>query len=628
MKRLKEFRKIREDSSYWLAAHIRRVQWLLAFWTVLLTSPTFLKADIPLPTPPEHYDTFDPETEGLRLFSSLFSELEPSQQSLVLQLVGEPGTQGQPKPSRNEVMAALKSVDWTKWRPQVLELLLHRSRVLEIIPEKARGWFPIIHDSLLFFLDRLGEERLLEKLLDQFSLPADAQRGEQVLQFVSGTPTLQKIGQIFARNPDVPPDLRDALQVLENSLSTTSRDELVELILQELGPETVEEYQISFSDQVLAEATVGAVLQFRSLVFPGETTNREAVAKIIKPQAISALREELVIFDDLANYFAEYSDFYEIGTILLSDMFAEIREALSREIQVINEQENLAKAGAYYRHNSKVTVPELYPLSTARVTIMELIHGQKVSAAFPGQPKARAKLARRLVDVLTLDVLLSSHEEALFHGDPHAGNVFHVLSEGKDPYRIALLDWGLSGVFPRQQRAKLMQLFLGIYLNDAKRLRNHMGGLIEGDDWESPQEQEAIRIIVEETLREKGKGQVFDVLGELMKKTAQRGFQIRFNIGLFIKSQITVSGILSELDPQLDQDKYLMNRISRQVFKEMPKHLLYTVWFPAWNSHSYRSMLSNEDIKDMQVHFFVGALKKAGKGLWKGIRWPVQVLIP
>ncbi len=141
MKRLKELREIRQNSSCSLAAHIRRVQWLLAFWTVLLTSPLFLKADIPLPTPPEHYDTFDPETEGLRLFSSLFSELEPSQQSLILRLVGGPSTQGQPKPSKNEVLAALKTVDWTKWRPQVLELLLHRSRVLEIVPEKARGWF-------------------------------------------------------------------------------------------------------------------------------------------------------------------------------------------------------------------------------------------------------------------------------------------------------------------------------------------------------------------------------------------------------------------------------------------------------------------------------------------------------
>lgn len=115
MKHLKELREIRHNSSYPLAAHVLRVQWWLAFWTVLLTSPTFLKADIPLPTPPEHYDTFDPETEGLRLFSSVFPELEPSQQSLIPRLVGGPGTQGQPQPFKNEVIAALKTVDWTQW---------------------------------------------------------------------------------------------------------------------------------------------------------------------------------------------------------------------------------------------------------------------------------------------------------------------------------------------------------------------------------------------------------------------------------------------------------------------------------------------------------------------------------
>jgi len=594
--------------------------------TLLLTTPPLLRAEIPLPTPAEHYDSFDPETEGPLLFSSIFSELEPSQQSLILGLMEGPGSKGQPRPSRDKLIAQLKTVDWTRWRPQVLELLLHRSHVLEAVPDKARDWLPIVHDSLLFFLDHLGEERLLERLLNQASLPEDAPRAEQVLQFLSQTPTLQKIGQIFARNPEVPSDLREALQVLENSLKTTSRDQVTEFILQEIGPETVEEYQVHFAEEVLAEATVGVILRC-TLVLPGETRVREAVAKVIKPYAMSALQEELEIFDGLTRYFAEYSDSYAIGTILISDMFEEISVALSREIQVVDEQENLAKAGEYYQHNERVTVPELYPLSTEHVTFMGFIHGQKISDAFPGQPQARARLARRLVDILTLDVLLSPHEEALFHGDPHAGNVFHVLDNPQDPYRIALLDWGLSGEFSREQRAQLMQLFLGVRLNHAKRLRNHMGALIEGDDWASPQGQEVISIMVEETLAEKGQGRIFDVLGQLLSKAAQRGYKIRFNIGLFIKSQITIGGILSELDPELNQDQYLMDRISGQVFKEMPKRLLYTLWFPAWNSHSYPTQLSNEDVKDLQFQSWGRGLKRAGKGLWKGIRWPIEVLI-
>ena len=175
-----------------------------------------------------------------------------------------------------------------------MELLLHRSHVLEAVPDQARDWLPIVHDSLLFFLDHLGDERLLERLLNQASVPEDAPRGEHVLQFLAQTPTLQKIGQIFARNPEVAPDLRAALQVLENSLKTTSRDQVTEFILQEIGPETVEEYQVHFAEEVLAETTVGVILRC-TLVLPGETRVREAVVKVIKPYAIAALLEELEI---------------------------------------------------------------------------------------------------------------------------------------------------------------------------------------------------------------------------------------------------------------------------------------------------------------------------------------------
>jgi len=173
-----------------------------------------------------------------------------------------------------------------------------------------------------------------------------------------------------------------------------------------------------------------------------------------------------------------------------------------------------------------------------------------------------------------------------------------------------------------------MQLFLGVRLNHANRLKHNMGALIEGEDWASPEGQEEMNIIVEETLTEMGQGQIFDVLAELISKAAQRGYKIRFNIGLFIKSQITVGGIISELDPELNQDQYVMDRISDQVFKETPKRLLYTLWFPAWNSHSYPSQLSNEDVKDVQFQSWGRGLKAAGKAVWKGIRWPFEAIIP
>ena len=146
-------------------------------------------------------------------------------------------------------------------------------------------------------------------------------------------------------------------------------------------------------------------------------------------------------------------------------------------------------------------------------------------APLPGNTRSRAKLARRLLDLLAVDVLLAQTDEALFHGDPHAGNVFHVLDDPADPFRLALLDWGLSGNLPHSQREALMQLFLGIFLKDPKRLRNHVGALIEGDSWETESGQKRVRQLVEQTLTEVKGGSAFDVLGELMKNLGREGYQ-------------------------------------------------------------------------------------------------------
>ena len=85
-------------------------------------------------------------------------------------------------------------------------------------------------------------------------------------------------------------------------------------------------------------------------------------------------------------------------------------------------------------------------------------------------------------------------------------------------------------------------------------------------------------------------------------RLGKEGYVLRFNLALFIKSQVTIAGILAGLDPTLKQDDYLMKRSGSLVKKELPKRFLYTLWFPKWNSHSYGSMLSNEDVKDVLMN--------------------------
>jgi ubiquinone biosynthesis protein len=239
----------------------------------------------------------------------------------------------------------------------------------------------------------------------------------------------------------------------------------------------------------------------------------------VKPYAVAGLHEELDILSDLTLFLEENEEFYGIGDSPISQMFRDIRAALEREIKVTEEQRNFIRAGEYYSGSKLVKVPEIYGASNESVTFMEFVPGPKIIDAYPDDPAARAELARRLSDALTYDVIFSPADEAVFHGDPHAGNV-HVMEEDPvDPYRIVLLDWGLTGEVSRADRRDLVQLFVGFAVNDRRRVHDHVGALLADPLPESRAERRRIEQAVDDALwSARGKGafsQIVTICGVL-----------------------------------------------------------------------------------------------------------------
>ena len=576
-------------------------------------------ADLDLPTPPAHYASFDADLAGIRLLNTLLPEMDGESQRMVQQFLSPRPAGTMPSLPRSDALTLLRSLNLEPFRSEVLELLIHHSSVLDVVPDGASDWIPVVHDSLLFFLDGLGEERLFERILNLTYLPAGTGRGDRLLKFTDRTASLQKIGQILARNPNLSPDLRLSLQTLENGIATSDADEIAGFIKEDIGQEALDTFQVRFAEGILAEASVGAVMR-ATLVQTEEDGEEDIVFKVVKPYVLESLPRELEILDQLSLFFEENSGAYGLGDIPLSDTFRDVKTALSSEIRIVDEQRNLVLAETYYADDDTIRVPHLYPLSTPNVTAMEFVVGDKITDAHLGQPAARQEMAERLSDVLTIAVIFSPAEEAIFHGDPHAGNVFHVSEGASDPYQIALLDWGLYGSFPRAQREQLVQLVLGVHLGNTKRIENNVGALIEEWPPASAAEYDTIREIVGEVVRQKST--IFPTLQNLIVRLATAGFQTRFNIALFIKSQITIAGMLLELDPEFDQDDYMLDRATGLVWKEFPRHLLNVVWFPAWNSHNYRSMLSNEDIRDMWTRQVGRFFKSVGGGLARVVTAP------
>jgi ubiquinone biosynthesis protein len=582
--------------------------------------PKQSRQQITLPTARSHYDTFKRGESGVPLMMDLLKEFEPETQKVLVRLAIAAGVQDKVSElaevdlkklqdfavanglardqviTKEQAVSLLKGVDWSSHRPVILEMLVHQSRVLDMIPEKWGDiWVPIIHDALLFFLDHLSDDRLLDKLVGLSLLPPNTSRGAYLIEFVSKVPSLQKMGQILARNPDLAPEYREALQGLENGIHTMTRDELVQFITDDIGKTSLDKYQVSFADHILAEASVGATIR-ATYIPPPTTVRQQMLFKVVKPYVLVNLPEDLAILDGIAEYFTVQHDFYHLGSMPLVEVFKEIRKSLTNEINIKDEQQNFIRARQYYMKSNKVLVPEILSMSNNHVTAMQFVTGEKITSAFKGDPAKRAIMAERLSEVMTGDVIFASAPEAIFHGDPHPGNVYHVLGDPKNPYQIALLDWGLMGTFPRKDRIALMQLILGVQLADAKRLHKNVGALLENGLPQSPEKLQKIDSLIAQVLVPKAGRSSFDTLQELLFGLIEQGYATKFTLNIFIKSQITIAGELVELDPSLKQDELLEKQVTSLVKREMPKRLLCTVWFPCWNSRSYQSLLSNADV--------------------------------
>ncbi len=550
-----------------------------------------VRFNVPLPTPKSHYQTYNPDQATLELLSKVMNDLDPEMQQKVMDFMADP-SQGVPDGTDfGQIQATIEKLGLRKYKAELLEVLVHQSQVLDLVPEEHReDVVPILHDALLAFMDGLSEDRLAERILAMSRIPPEAPRGDKILILASKIPTLQKLGQIVARMEEIPPDIRAALETLENQISTMSRAELVGYIRESVGRETIDRYRIRFDDKVLAEASVGAVI--RGTFMPPEGGGPvDIVCKLIKPYAAEGLPRELKIIDGLIELAKAHGDFYNIGGMPLEDLFSDIKAGLAEEIRVAQEQANFRRAAAYYEDSKFVKIPRIYDFSTENITFMEFLQGEKITDAFRGDQVKRTALAKRLIRVMTHGALFSEHDIAIFHGDPHAGNVMHVTNDPERPYLIGLLDWGLMGAFDREHRMEMVQLSLALRRNSQKRLHRSVGALLRGGAPQDRAEQARLFKLADESLGEEGG--IFEIYASLIERLTRAGFVLDPTFALFIKSQFTLSGIYRELDPDLDPDEYTEKLTRRRVMKEFPKRLLL---LPAWNYRGYRSLMSNSEV--------------------------------
>ena len=415
--------------------------------------------------------------------------------------------------------------------------------VERLVPEAYLKWRPPVRDSMMFVVSRLSPQRLAPKLLEQLELPENTSAEQRLWLLIAKVPGLQKLGQVIARNQHLRPALRNALARLENGIRDVKPEDMRAIIHRELGTR-LEKYEVEIAPGLLSEASVSAVLRFRWK--NPETGKRErGVFKVLKPHIPQYFSEDMDYLQGLAQYFGDRHHTYGFPAHLIPDTFKKVRRLLQNEVNFGREQKTLLEAWELYRGRPRVRVPRLIkPLCTACITALTEEQGIKVTNAAARLPKARRReVAEQLIEGLVAVPLLASQDDAVFHGDPHAGNLLYNNRTGE----LTIIDWALRERLNREQRRHLALLFLMVALRDPVGTCNEIVALSQQQIRSASQLRKRVYETVRSFLDELPlRPSSVDAM-QLLERVALEGVRFPGALIMLSKVMFTLDGILGDV---------------------------------------------------------------------------------
>ena len=444
------------------------------------------------------------------------------------------------------IEAGLRSLAGQSLRDAMAEWIVDEIvPVKRLVPEAYENWRPPVREAMVFVVAHLSPARLAPKVLEQLELSKRTTAEARLLRLIAKVPGLQKLGQVIARNQHLRPALRDALARLENGIRDVKAEEIREIIQRDLG-ERLKTYDVRVESKILSEASVSAVLRF-TWRDPESGRRERGVFKVLKPHIPEYFAEDMDYLQGLAHHFADRHHTYGFPSHLIPDTFKKVRRLLRHEVNFRREQKTLLEAGDLYRNLRGVRVPRLIrPLCSSRITALTEERGIKVTnAAARLAASQRRRVAEQLVEALVAFPLLSSREDVIFHGDPHAGNLLYDGKTGE----LTIIDWALRERLSRAQRRHLAVLFAMVGLRDAAGTRNEVFALTQQKIRSSSARGRTIGDTVTHFLDElpaTSWPSMVDVM-RLLERLAMTGVRFPASLIMLSKVMFTLDGILGDI---------------------------------------------------------------------------------
>ena len=277
-------------------------------------------------------------------------------------------------------------------------------------------------------------------------------------------PTVQKIFQLLM-DEVANRELNDIHIALKTLCKPMSEEDLAKVILKVFG-----KYDIffnlfpQFNFTAVAAATVGQGHLARL-----EESGPLVFVKIKKYQ----IEQKMILDFDLMHKVAVEHPKYE-------NIYKELQTNLAAEMNWTREIENTRKAIDYYhKPEYGIYVPKIhssFPAENPQLIVMEHIEG------IPLVPF----IARSKVHCCTLVALLKNFykiwwEEAIYksgfmHADIHGGNLMYQFNEeNPEKSRLYVIDYGNIKELDRYTRESVIEIALGVYINDPVSVADGLG---------------------------------------------------------------------------------------------------------------------------------------------------------
>ncbi|XP_040373157.1 aarF domain-containing protein kinase 1 isoform X1 [Rosa chinensis] len=273
-----------------------------------------------------------------------------------------------------------------------------------------------------------------------------------------------KAGQFVAALRQVPKEYSSTLSSLQDQAVPCHFKAIEEVLIHNLGHNLSDTF-LSLDEQPLAAASIAQVHK-------AVLKDHQAVAIKVQYPGL----EQQMKLDTTTMYFISKSITWFFPEYRFGWLVAEFVQAISLELDFIQEAGNSERTANNFKNNKWVKVPHVFwDLTTKQVLTMEFCTGHKVDDV--GYLKER-KIDPVKYVLQVAKVLLEMFAEMIFihgflHGDPHPGNIL-VSPEGQNGFSLVLLDHGIYKQLNDKFRLDYCQLWKALILLDSKKLQ-HLG---------------------------------------------------------------------------------------------------------------------------------------------------------